>query len=358
MTRQGARSPFRGRRRPPETVACDGPAYGAIDLGTNSCRMLIAVPDNKSFTVVDGFSQVVRLGDKLCETGVIHHRAQQRTIAALGACAAKLEARGVQQVRAVATEACRRAVNAGEFAARVLDETGINLDIIDPAEEAALTVAGCGDMLRNGYGHTLLFDIGGGSTEVVWVETSADRPARLLDMISLPFGVVSLRDEFGAEPLPSERFKELLARIDTAIQPFDARNDIAGRIAANDVRMIGTSGTVTTLGAIYLDLPRYSRNRVDGLQIRFDSIRQIGARLARMDCRSRIDHPCLGHGRGDLMLMGLAILRAICDRWPVGRLGVADRGIREGILIELMAADGVAGMPLPLERAFPCAKNR
>ncbi|MDA0997259.1 MAG: Ppx/GppA phosphatase family protein [Proteobacteria bacterium] len=333
-----------------------GPAYGAIDLGTNSCRLLIAVPDGKSFAVVDGYSKVVRLGDRLSETGVLHDQAQSRTIGALRECSAKLALRGVTQLRAVATEACRQASNAAAFQARVLAETGLKLDIIDAAEEAALTVSGCGDMLHSGFGHTLLFDIGGGSTEVVWVATPPDRPAQLIDMISLQFGVVSLRDEFGPECLSAERFQELLNRVDAAIRPFDERNAITRHIAGNDVRMIGTSGTVTTLGAIYLDLPRYNRTRVDGLQIGFDSIRQISARLAEMDCGSRIAHPCLGRGRGDLMLMGLAILRAVCERWPVGRLGIADRGIREGILFGLMAADGVAGVSLPIE--WPTSAQR
>ena len=324
--------------------------YAAIDLGTNSCRMLIAVPDEAGFNVVDGYSRVVRLGERVSETGKFQRSAINRTISALKHCAERMASRNVQLARAVATEACRQAGDAAHFIERVRGETGLNLEIIGPDEEAALTVAGCGDLLRTGYGNALVFDIGGGSTEIIWVETPSGEPARMIDMISLPFGVVSLRDEFGAEALPTDVFKGLLRRVDDAIAPFDARNRISEAIAANNVRMVGTSGTVTTLGAMYLELPRYKRNRVDGLEIRFDSIRQIGARLAGMTCDERIAHPCLGHGRGDLMLMGLAVLRAVCERWPVGKLGIADRGIREGILAELMAADGHDKFCLDLQR--------
>lgn len=325
-------------------------AYAAIDLGTNSCRMLVAVPDEAGFNVVDGFSRVVRLGERVADNGHFLPAAVDRTVAALGLCAARLKARDIVAVRAVATEACRKARDADAFLERVQRETGLALEIIVPEEEAALTVAGCGDLLRSGYDHALVFDIGGGSTEIMWVATPRGQPSRMLDMISLPFGVVTLRDEHGPDALSDERFLALLAHIDAQITPFDTRNGIADEIARNNVRMVGTSGTVTTLGAMYLQLPRYNRARVDGLEIRFDSIRQMSAQLAGMSCDERIAHPCLGHGRGDLMLMGLAVLRAVCERWPVGKLRIADRGIREGILAELMRADGSDKFGPPLER--------
>lgn len=335
-----------------------GKAYAAIDLGTNSCRMLVAVPDDVSgFSVVDGFSRVVRLGDKLSDTGHFQKSAIERTIEALRHCAGRMKKRGVLVQRAIATEACRQASDADSFLERVKDETGLNLEVIDPVEEAALTVAGCGDLLSSGYENALVFDIGGGSTEVMWVATPRGKPAKMIDMISLPFGVVSLRDEFGAEALPTETFEALLKRVDDAIVSFDERNGVSAAVAENRVRMIGTSGTVTTLGAMYLELPRYRRNRVDGIEIGFDSVRQIGARLAGMSCQERIAHPCLGYGRGDLMLMGLVILRAICERWPVGKLRVADRGIREGILSELMLADGHTHIGVPLERDVIAGEN-
>lgn len=332
--------------------------YAAIDLGTNSCRLLIAVPDDAGFRVIDGYSKVVRLGDRISETGRFQQSAIDRTVAALGHCADRMASHGPVAIRSVATQACRQAQDVDVFLERTKSETGISLEVIEPSEEAALTVAGCGDLLRKGYAYALVFDIGGGSTEIMWVATPRGAPARMIDMISLPFGVVSLRDEFGAESLPSTTFDALLKRVDQHLLPFDQRNKISEAIAANTVRMVGTSGTVTTLGAMYLELPRYKRNRVDGLEMQFDSIRQIGARLAAMSCEERIAHPCLGHGRGDLMLMGLAVLRAVCERWPVGKLGVADRGIREGILAELMAADGHDKFGPKLQRAMFSDMNK
>lgn len=315
-------------------------AYAAIDLGTNSCRMLVAVPCDSGFHVIDGFSKVVRLGEKLSDTGILSEKAIDRTVRALSQCALRLNSRKVVRFRAVATQACRQASNTDEFLERVTHEAGLQMEVIDPMEEASLTVAGCGELLCSGSDRALVFDIGGGSTEIMWVETLHDGKSKMLDTISLPFGVVSLRDENGAEALPSETYDGLINHIDGLIAPFDQRNGISEAIAANRVRMIGTSGTVTTLGAMYLELPRYNRNRVDGLEMDFGSMQQISARLTQMSCAERIAHPCLGHGRGDLMLMGLVVLRAICDRWPVGKLRVADRGIREGVLFDLMARDG------------------
>lgn len=323
-------------------------AYAAIDLGTNSCRMLVAVPCDSGFHVIDGFSKVVRLGERLSDTGILSDKAIERTVRALSQCASRLNSRKVIRSRAVATQACRQASNTDVFLNRVINEAGLQMEVIDPMEEASLTVAGCGELLCSDSDRALVFDIGGGSTEIMWVETLHDGKSRMLDTISLPFGVVSLRDENGAEALPSETYDGLINHIDGLIAPFDQRNGISEAIAANRVRMIGTSGTVTTLGAMYLQLPRYNRSRVDGLEMDFNSMRQISARLTEMSCTERIAHPCLGHGRGDLMLMGLVVLRAICDRWPVGKLRVADRGIREGVLFDLMAKDG----------HMPCATAR
>lgn len=323
-------------------------AYAAIDLGTNSCRMLVAVPCDSGFHVIDGFSKVVRLGEKLSDTGILSDKAIERTVRALTQCATRLNSRRIVRSRAVATQACRQASNTDVFLERVIHEAGLQMEVIDPVEEASLTVAGCGELLCSDADRALVFDIGGGSTEIMWVETLHDGQPKMLDTISLPFGVVSLRDENGAEALPPETYDGLINHIDGLITPFDQRNGISEAIAANRVRMIGTSGTVTTLAAMHLQLPRYNRSRVDGLEMDFNSMLQISARLTQMSCAERIAHPCLGHGRGDLMLMGLVVLRAICDRWPVGRLRVADRGIREGVLFDLMAQDG----------HMPCATAR
>jgi exopolyphosphatase/guanosine-5'-triphosphate,3'-diphosphate pyrophosphatase len=327
----------RRRRRPGR--AGPPPAYAAIDLGTNNCRLLVARPARGGMRVIDGFSRIVRLGEGLTATGRLADGAIDRAVAALKVCAEKIENRRVKASRSIATEACRRADNGHEFLKRVKDETGLELEAISATEEAELTIAGCTPLLDAGLPRTFLFDIGGGSTELMWISTEPGRPPQALDVVSLPFGVVSLAEEFGGDALPAEVFDRIVARVEAALQPFEQKHAIADDIAKGRVHMLGTSGTVTTLGAIYLGLPRYDRSRVDGLTMKLDHIRDICGRLTALDFDARHRHPCIGPGRADLMVMGCAVLTAICRRWPAANITAADRGIREGLLLRMMAAD-------------------
>lgn len=322
------------------------PVYGAIDLGTNNCRLLLARPaqgdnkgDNKGgIHVIDGFSRIVRLGEGVQATGRLSNEAIERTIGALKVCAHKIKDRGAVETRSIATQACRQAANGQEFMDRVKRETGLDMKVIAATEEAELTLAGCAPLLKTGHSRALMFDIGGGSTELMWVETAPEKEPKALDILSLPIGVVNLAEEYGKDPLTPEVFEQIVDRIDADLAPFEDRNRIAPEIDAGNVHVLGTSGTVTTLGAIYLDLPRYDRARVDGLDIRTESIHPISAKLAGLDFQARNDHPCIGPGRADLMVMGCAVLSAIVRRWPVLSLTAADRGIREGLLLSMMAA--------------------
>jgi len=335
------------------------PEFAAIDLGTNSCRMLIARPEHRivvgalpadgAFTVVDGFSRIVRLGEGLAETGALSPSAMDRTIDALKVCAGKISARRPAEIRCVATEACRRAVNGDDFVRRVTRETGLRLEIIPPEREAALTLAGCMPLVGAGHDRAILVDIGGGSTEVQWIEVPKDvspnadpqdGPARAIDMVSLPFGVVTLAEEFGTGSMPPEIHEEIINRMSAVLEPFAERNGIGDAVAEGRVQMIGTSGTVTTLGAMHLDLPRYDRARVDGLVMDFPRIRALSAKLSELDMAGRRRIPCVGPGRADLMLMGCALLGGIIRTWPVGKLRIADRGIREGLLTEMILGHG------------------
>ncbi len=326
------------------------PAFAAIDLGTNNCRMLVACPARngarKDLRIIDGFSRIVRLGEGVRATGRLSDAAIERTTEALKICAGKINNRGVKETRAIATEACRQAENGDAFLEHIRRETGLRMKSISAAEEAELTLAGCAPLLRTKHPRTLMFDIGGGSTELMWVDNRNDggRPQgkpKALDVLSLPIGVVGLAEEFGRDALEPEAFETIVARVDAALSPFEDRNGIAAEIEAGNVHMLGTSGTVTTMGAIYLDLARYDRSRVDGLSIRCESIDAICAKLITQDFKTRLDHPCIGPGRADLMVMGCAVLTAICRRWPATHLTAADRGIREGLLLDMMAADNV-----------------
>lgn len=310
-------------------------SYAALDLGTNNCRMLIARPDGDQFFIVDAFSRIVRLGEGLGASGRLSDAAMDRAVSALSICADKLVRRNVHLSRSVATEACRRATNGAEFVDRVYQETGIKLDVIPAEEEARLAVVGCHRLLEEGDGPALVFDIGGGSTELVIVDTSGDEP-RTLDWLSVPWGVVSLAESEGPDPdCLDERlaaYERMRARVTESFSAFAERQP--SRSA--ELRLLGTSGTVTTLASVHLGLPSYDRKAIDGLIVPSEAMRVISTDLSRRSLAERAKLACIGNERADLVVAGCAILEAILDIWPAPRVGVADRGIREGILRQLM----------------------
>jgi exopolyphosphatase / guanosine-5'-triphosphate,3'-diphosphate pyrophosphatase len=325
------------------------PNYAALDLGTNNCRLLIArrAVGGGSFRVVDAFSRIVRLGEGVAATGGLSETAMARTIEALRVCAGKIAHRNVAAGRYVATEACRRAANCGAFLARVRDELGIELEIISTAEEARLVVTGCAPLLHPRIPYAIVFDIGGGSTEIVWLRHIVQRGAyprlEILGSVSLPFGVVTFTERFGGIEVSPTVYRAMVAEAEAALAPFEKMHFIRREVRARQVQMLGSSGTVTTLAGVNLALPRYIRALVDGSILTFDQIDIVSRHLARLDLAGRAASPCVGRERADLVLSGCAILDAICATWPVGRLRVADRGIREGILFDLMHVNSEAG---------------
>ncbi len=322
--------------------------FAALDLGTNNCRLLIARPAPMGwggFRVVDAFSRIVRLGEGLTATGALSEAAMARTLDALRVCAGKIAQRRVAVGRSVATEACRQASNCPDFLARVREDVGIDLEIISTAEEARLVVTGCAPLLHSRAPYAVVFDIGGGSTEIVWLRRArphggyrngaAARP-EIFGSISLPFGVVTFTERFGGVEVTPDIYRAMVAEAEAALAPFEERHRIRRHIEARRVQMIGSSGTVTTLAGIHLALPRYIRAMVDGSTLTFDQIEKVSRQLAGLDLAGRAASPCVGRERADLVLSGCAILDAICATWPVGQLRVADRGVREGILFDLM----------------------
>jgi exopolyphosphatase / guanosine-5'-triphosphate,3'-diphosphate pyrophosphatase len=313
--------------------------YAALDLGTNNCRLLIARPQGAGFAVIDAFSRIVRLGEGLATTGRLSDAAIDRTLAALRICAEKLKRRNVTLARSVATEACRQATNGAEFIERVYQETGIVLDIITAEEEARLAVLGCHALLEPGDGPALVFDIGGGSTELVLVDSGGETP-RILDWHSAPWGVVSLTEAIGhgeGTEARAEHYAAMRERVAQSFAPF------AGRLKPprGVPRLLGTSGTVTTLASVYLGLASYDRSVVDGLIVPAAAMREVSQRLSRMSLSERSQVACIGTERADLVVAGCAILETILDLWPAERLGIADRGIREGILRRLMTGSAL-----------------
>jgi exopolyphosphatase/guanosine-5'-triphosphate,3'-diphosphate pyrophosphatase len=315
-----------------------GDVYAALDLGTNNCRLLVARATDQGFRVIDAFSRIVRLGEGVRASGRLSDAAMERTLDALKICAGKIAHRGVTRARYVATEACRRAGNCEDFLERVRALTGIAIETITTEEEARLAVTGCAPLLDATMPYAIVFDIGGGSTELVWLRLGVDplRDPEILGSISLPFGVVTFAERYGGDVISRAGYDAMVAEARAAMMEFAEFHQVARHLAAGQVQMLGSSGTVTTLAGVHLALPRYIRAVVDGSLLTFAQIAAVSRHLAGLDIDGRAASPCVGRERADLVLSGCAILDAICATWPVGRLRVADRGIREGILFDLI----------------------
>jgi len=327
-----------------------GPVYAALDLGTNNCRLLIARPHEQSFRVLDGFTRIVRLGEGLSVTGRLSDAAMDRTIEALKQCRNKLREHEPARMRLIATEACRAASNGPAFIARIKEETGLELEIVDRQTEAELAVTGCADLIEEETAGALMFDIGGGSSELAWLDFRGGRPRRQGRMAasirswqSLPVGVVSIAEKFGGVNVTTEVFEAMVQFVANHLREFRGRGKLKQMIAEHPVHLIGTSGTVTTLAGLHLGLERYERQKVDGLWMQKAEVDATMTALLAMPFERRVAHPCIGRDRADLVLPGCAIFEAIRREWPTERVRVADRGLREGILISLIDADRSAG---------------
>ncbi len=329
-----------------------GPLYAALDLGTNNCRLLIARPHENSFRVLDGFTRIVRLGEGLSTTGRLSDAAMDRTIDALRQCRNKLREHEPAHMRLIATEACRSASNGIEFLARVERELGLVLEIVDRQTEASLAVTGCADLIDDASSGALMFDIGGGSSELAWLDFRGGRPKRQGRMASsirswqsLPVGVVSIAEKFGGVEVTRETFEAMVDHVAQHLRQFRGREKLKQMIAEHPVHLIGTSGTVTTLAGLHLGLERYERQKVDGLWMTNRQVDDTMAALLGMPYDRRVAHSCIGRDRADLVLPGCAIFEAIRREWPTDRVRVADRGLREGILISLIDADRASRGP-------------
>jgi len=315
--------------------------YAALDLGTNNCRLLIARPsDYGHFHVVDGFSRLVRLGEGISCSQVLQPEAMVRTIEALKICREKMSRWNISQQRLVATEACRSTLNGKEFVARVRREAGLDLEVVDRETEARLAVAGCGSLVEHGTRGAILFDIGGGSSEIALLDMSRHHSPHLAEHIiawtSLPVGVVNLAERFGTKQVSYQDYRRMKAYVSELLYQFSERDRLGSLVKCPSFHLIGTSGTVTMLAGIHLNLKYYDRRRVDGMWLYGHEVSRICQKLLSWDIRQRAANPCIGQERADLVLAGCAILEAIRTVWPSRRLRVADRGLREGILTELM----------------------
>jgi exopolyphosphatase/guanosine-5'-triphosphate,3'-diphosphate pyrophosphatase len=321
--------------------AGDPPCYAALDLGTNNCRLLIATPTQSGFRVVEAYSRIVRLGEGLTATGKLSESAMERALAALKVSGEKVRRRRVVRFRAIATQACRMASNGQAFINRVANETGVKLQIISPQEEARLSVAGCQNLLDARHEAALVVDVGGGSTELSWVDLKATTPGKDPPMrawLSIPIGVVTLAERFPeGETATQAWFREMVEHVKAEIGAFRRADPMRPVFEADRAHLIGTSGAITSLAGLHLDLPRYDRNRVDGIWMSREECDAAASRLLALSAAERAAQPCIGPDRADLVLAGAAILQAVQELWPCNRVRVADRGLREGVLLSLMS---------------------
>lgn len=340
-----------GSREPSGPRRGDSPYYAALDLGTNNCRLLIATPSGGGFRIVDAYSRIVRLGEGLTAHGRLQEPAMRRALGALRVCADRIRGMKVRRVRAIATQACRSAENGAEFIARVRRETGLALEVISPKQEAQLSVAGCLNLFdRQGAEAALVIDVGGGSTELSWVDltdpglegqTERFEPNRLpiRAWLSMPVGVVSLAERYPEAKGDTEGwFRAMVQDVRSRIDAFPHAEKMRPAFAAGRTQLVGTSGAITSLAGVHLGLRRYDRKRVDGLWLTDDDCLAVTRRLLALSPEDRAQEPCIGPDRADLVLAGAAILRAVQESWPCARARVADRGLREGLLLSLMSS--------------------
>lgn len=324
------------------------PIFAALDLGTNNCRLLVARPvvypsrEEHGIRALDTFSRIVRLGEGLSIGKVLLPDPMNRTIAALKACKKKLERFDVAFSRFVATEACRQADNTDDFLDRVQDEVGIDIEVITNEEEAKLAFLGCSTLLEPAAEHALVFDIGGGSTEFMWVRRDHAAPPemlcehRIVDWLSLNQGVMNLSERFGGPAFAEAYFDDIVGDLVKRLRAFDQKNKIADAVKKGIVQMLSTSGTLTTLAAIHLKLSHYERSRIDGFTFATSDLRDAAQSVLSMRASERFANPCIGADRSDYILSGCAIFEAICTLWPINQVTIADRGVREGIILSLM----------------------
>jgi exopolyphosphatase/guanosine-5'-triphosphate,3'-diphosphate pyrophosphatase len=355
---RGARTTFAvaqaGRERATRPRTRPSGVYAALDLGTNNCRLLVAQPSRRGFKVIDAFSRIIRLGEGVSASRRLSEEAIERTLAALQICAAKMRQHGVTRAGLIATEACRLADNAPQFLSRVRRETDLDIKVVTREAEARLAVSGCASLIDASSDLVLVFDIGGGSSELIWLDLARARRKpgsaalnrlqaqdAIVAWTSLPAGVVTLAERYDNRAIDAQLFEAMVGHVTALISPFLTGNRLAQRMAGRRMQLLGTSGTVTTVAGVHLQLPRYDRRRIDGCWLDVGHARAVTARLLASSHAQRVAQPCIGKERADLVLAGCAILEAVLRSWPCARLRVADRGLREGILATLMDEDGL-----------------
>lgn len=313
--------------------------FASVDLGTNNCRLMLAEPclNNKNdFVIVESFSRITRLGEGMVSNRMLSEKAMERTLKVLKRLAEKMQKYSIQSGRFVATEACRKAINGKEFIEKASAITGIPFEIISSEEESRLAIIGCFPLIDMDMQNVLVFDIGGGSSEISLADCCREGKIALKGSVSIPIGVLTVSEGFTGNDISGKAKETIIDKVNGILSRFDENYGVSELLKEGRLQVIGASGTVTSLGAFHLDLKRYNRNLVDGLVLSSADIKKSLAKLEGMSNLERVTHPCIGPQRADLTLAGCAILEAILNFWNFGSLTIADRGIREGILLDLI----------------------
>ena len=302
-----------------------------VDLGTNTVRLLVVEAGDGAWRALHQTQRVTRLGEGQAAAGRLLPEPMRRTAAVVAEFSRAARGWGAEAVRIVATSAVREASNREEFVARVEAESGERVDVVSGEDEARLTLRGVTSGLPELAGSFVLFDIGGGSTEFVLARDGVSEAA-----VSLRLGVVTLQEEWGERgPVRWDRFARMREEVERRL-----RDEVPERIAAASGPLVGTAGTVTTLAALDLDLAAYDATRVHGHRLTRATVERLLARLGALGVDERARLPCMEPGRADVIIPGIAICLAAMTRVRRDALVVSDRGLREGILCELLEGAG------------------
>lgn len=294
----------------------------AIDLGTNSARLLIATRGASGEMEILVLKRVItRLGGGFTRERGISPAACDRTLSALRDFSREMRKTGVSHTRAVATSAVRDAVNGREFVERVYAETGIRLDIIDGREEALLTLNGVVSGLGRS-GDSIVFDIGGGSTEYTLARGKTPLFTR-----SLPLGVVRLTEGKGSLEAMDDKVRRELKALMMEVEGSGLGSFPEG------ATLIGTAGTPTTLAAMDLKLARYDHHKVHGHVLGISTVRELFETVCPLTAEERLHVPGIEKGREDLVVAGFLVTLRTMELFGFDRFTVSDAGLLEGLLM-------------------------
>lgn len=307
--------------------------FAAIDLGSRNCRTIVGCQSKAgAFEYIETYSKSVSLADGVAASKKLSRKSMDRTIEALAFCSKVLSRYAGLTYLAVATDAMRRAENASVFIKRVKRELGLIISIITPQEEAYYAALGCIEVLSLETEIFVVFDIGGGSSEIALCRQKSDKDIELIDSLSIPYGVINLLES--KDHLTFSGYSNLVQKISDLSRDF--LNQYATTLDfVNNFQCIGTSGTTTTVAALNMNLRFYDREKINDSILQFSEILKTVHYVQSLSEDERKLHPYISQSNEDLVLGGLTILEGIVRGLPASTITVTDRGVRDGVVYAL-----------------------